>query len=164
MNALSNTDLAVQILCYEDQYAQDFARLNYEWLEEFFVIEKHDREQLDHPKTEIINKGGEILFAKLDQSIVGTVALIPDGNGIFELAKMAVTSSLRGQKIGNKLMQAAISYSERNAIQQIFLESNTKLDPAIHLYRKYGFKEVPSTGCSAYARCNIRMVLDLKRS
>jgi ribosomal protein S18 acetylase RimI-like enzyme len=161
MNALSNTDLSVHILEYEEKHASDFAQLNYEWLNEFFAIEPHDREQLDDPKNAIILPGGQIFFAQVQDKIVGTVALIVEGTDTYELAKMAVTSAHRGQGIGNLLMQSAIQYGKQQGKKKIFLESNTKLDPAIHLYHKYGFSEVPSTGCSAYQRCNIRMELYL---
>ena len=81
----------VSIIKFQDQYARDFANLNYEWLEKYFVIEAHDTEMLEQPKEYIIDKGGEILLAKIKDQIVGTLALIKIDNNYFELAKMAVT-------------------------------------------------------------------------
>ena len=43
---------------------------------------------------------------------------------------------------------------------KLFLESNTRLKPAIALYRKLGFKELPEYH-PAYARGDIQMDLDL---
>ncbi|MEQ9307375.1 MAG: GNAT family N-acetyltransferase [Marinoscillum sp.] len=161
MNAPSPTDLTVRILDFEPQYAQDFARLNYEWLNQYFEIEAQDRVMLDSPETYVIDKGGQIFFAAIGNEIVGTVALIVENPDTFELAKMGVTNEYRGLKIGKKLIHHAIAYSRLKGKKSIVLESNTKLTPAINLYIQTGFKAAPLNKCSPYARCNIRMELVL---
>jgi ribosomal protein S18 acetylase RimI-like enzyme len=40
--------------------------------------------------------------------------------------------------------------------EELILYSNTSLKPAINLYEKFGFIEIP-VGNSEYARCNIKM-------
>lgn len=160
MNALSKT-MSVQLLDFQQQYAADFARLNYEWLEEYFTVEPHDREMLDAPYEYIIERGGQIFFARVDDAIAGTVALIVEDDDTFELAKMAVAPKYKGQKIGKLLMQHAIEYSRKAGKKRLVLESNTKLTPALNLYINTGFKAAPLNECSPYARCNIRMELVL---
>lgn len=145
------------VISFEAQYAGEFARLNYEWLNAYFNVEPHDSEMLDHPQAYIIDKGGEIFFAKLGEEIVGTVALIVETDDTYELAKMAVNPDHRGLKIGQVLMDAALDYSKKKGMRRVVLESNTKLTPAINLYIKNGFKAAPLNACSPYARCNIRM-------
>ncbi len=151
----------VEIIKFKDKYADDFARLNYEWIDEFFEIEKHDREQLNNPKDHIIETGGQIFYAKINDEIVGTVALIKTDNNTFELAKMAVTSKYRGYKVGDKLMAACIEYAEEKGSKQLYLESNTKLIPALRLYQKFGFKKAPLDSNTPFKRTNIRMKLHL---
>jgi len=46
-------------------------------------------------------------------------------------------------------------------IKKIVLYSNTSLQPALHLYRKFGFKEVPMEH-SEYKRSNIMMEKEIK--
>lgn len=150
---------AVEIVEFKDKYANDFAELNYEWIREFHDIEEHDREQLDNPKDYVLKNGGQILIAKIGEEAVGTVALIHINNETFELAKMAVTSRYRGFSIGKKLMEACIEFARKNGIKRLILESNTKLIPAIKLYRKYGFVEIPLDPNTPYERANIRMEL-----
>ncbi len=154
-------DKAVTVEGYSEELAKDFARLNYQWIEEYYEVEEHDREQLDDPKSYIIDKGGEILFALIDNKVVGTVALIDMGNGSFELAKMAVDGGYRGFGIGEKLMDGCVSYSKAAGKQSLVLESNTKQIPAISLYRKAGFEEIPLDPKTPYKRANIRMELKL---
>lgn len=149
------------ILHFESAYATDFATLNYEWLRKYFVIEPHDTEMLENPETYIINKGGDILFAKLNNEIVGTVALIKIKDNYFELAKMAVTETYQDQKIGKQLLEAAIAYAKKQHITTLMLESNRTLTAALHLYKKYGFNEVPTDPNSPYERADIKMELHL---
>ena len=85
--------------------------------------------------------------------------MAPLGDAAFELTKMAVDPNHRGYGIGDKLMQACIDFTRARKRQRIILESNTKQVAAIHLYRKFGFKEIPLDPNSQYVRANIRMEL-----
>ncbi len=150
----------IAITEYEPQYAAAFKDLNIAWIERFFTVEAHDLEQLSHPDTYIIEKGGHILLALHEGKAVGVCALIKTGDKEYELAKMAVTDALQGQQIGKKLGLAAIEKARTLQAQRIWLESNRKLAPALSLYRKLGFGEIPITD-TPYARADIRMELFL---
>lgn len=151
----------VTIIDFEDKYAPDFAKLNFEWLEKYFYIEAYDTELLKNPKEYILNDGGHILIAILKEQVVGTVALIKRGDQVFELSKMAVTEEHQGMGIGKMLIHACIKYAKENGCKRLFLDSSTTLSPAISLYTKYGFKEIPVPEDTPYERCNIRMELFL---
>jgi DNA-binding MarR family transcriptional regulator/GNAT superfamily N-acetyltransferase len=140
--------------------ASEFARLNYDWIREYFEIEAPDREALEHPLESVIDPGGMIFFAIVEETVAGTVALIEEGDA-FELAKMAVAREFRGAGIGDRLMKACIEYAERAGKTRLFLLSNTKLIPAIRLYRKFGFREIPLDPGVPYVRTNIAMELTL---
>ena len=155
----------VDIVEFDAQWAADFARLNYEWIEEYFAVEKHDREILDDPQRWVIEPGGQIFMAIVDGRAAGTVAMIPAGDGIIELTKMAVSPAFQGRGIGDMLMEYCIAYArERGDVQTVFLESHTKLSPALNLYRKHGFVEVPGDPNSLYERADIRMELGIRGS
>lgn len=151
----------VNIIDFNENHAYDFAQLNFEWLENYFYIEEYDKKVLSNPKKYILDEGGHILVALIEEKVVGTVALIKRENGIFELSKMAVTEKYQGLRIGQKLIYACIDYAGRIGANRLFLDSNTKLIPAITLYRKVGFKEIPVPTDTPYERCNIRMELYL---
>ncbi len=153
--------LKVNIIAFDKQYANDFTQLNFEWLEKYFYIEDYDREVLTNPKKYILEDGGEIFFALIDDKVVGTVALIKREEGVFELSKMAVTEDYKGMRIGQKLMYSCIDFAGQRGMKRLFLDSNRKLTPAITLYHKVGFKEIPVPVDSPYERCNIRMELYL---
>ncbi len=151
----------VEIVEFSDEWAKDFAALNYEWIEEYFEVEKHDSEILDDPKKWVIEPGGQIFMAINDGQAAGTVAMIPAGEGVLELTKMAVSPAFQGRGIGNQLMDASIEFAKNYGARTVFLESHTKLTPALVLYRKYDFTEVPGDPNSLYSRADIRMELDI---
>jgi ribosomal protein S18 acetylase RimI-like enzyme len=152
----------VRIIGFEEQYARAFADLNYEWIEKAYKVEQHDREILDHPVEEIIDKGGQIFFAIVGDEAVGTVALIRIDGESLELAKMAVDPAFRGRGISNMLMAECIDHSRQAGAKSIILESNTKQVAAIRLYRKFGFEETPLDPNSLFSRANIRMELAIR--
>ncbi len=150
---------SVEINEFDDTYAGDFARLNYEWIAKYYTVEEHDHDQLDHPRHYIIDRGGQIFFALVEGEVAGTVAMIRMNYDVFELAKMAVSPAFQGYKIGEKLMQACIDFARHECTPFIVLESNTKQFAAINLYRKFGFNDVPLDPNSQFTRANIRMEL-----
>lgn len=153
----------VNIISYKEQYAKDFYTLNIEWLKTFFYVEPFDEEVLSKPDQYIIGKGGHIFFALIDNEVVGTVALMPTENqAVFELTKMAVSPKKRGFKIGQKLMQHCIDFSKIQNLEALMLYSNTKLENAIYIYKKYGFIEQALESNSPYKRSDIKMLLRLK--
>ena len=158
MNA--TTKNTVKIIDYDDQYKEEFAAINFQWLETYFYIEDYDKEVLTNPKKYILEPGGHILFALVNDKVVGTVALIVRDQD-FELSKMGVLEDYRGLRIGQYLMDAAIDYSRKVGKSRIWLDSNRKLTPAITLYKKNGFKEIQVDPDTPYERCNIRMELFL---
>lgn len=150
----------VNIISYNDKYAKNFYELNIEWLKTFFYVEPFDEEVLSKPDKYIINKSGHIFFALLNNEVVGTVALMPTHDPkVFELTKMAVSPKHRGYKIGQKLMQYCIDFAKKDGLNGLMLYSNTILENAIYIYRKYGFVEIPVEENSPYERSNIKMEL-----
>ena len=151
--------MEINIINFQDNFEKDFYDLNIEWLEYFFQVEEYDYKVLSNSKKYIINKGGKIFFAESAGNIIGTVALMPTKNKlVFELTKMAVKPEYRNKGIGKKLLKKCIDYSKSNSYSSIILYSNKKLNNAIHLYRKFGFKEIRMEKKSPYLRANIKMI------
>jgi len=153
---------AVVIVPYEQQYSKAFKELNEEWIVKHFKMEPEDFKALNNPQEYILNGGGLILIALYNEAPVGVCALIKmlDPDYDVELAKMAVSPTMQGKNIGWLLGQAIVKRAQEMGSKNIYLESNTKLIPAINLYRKLGFKEVAGRN-SPYSRANIQMVLEL---
>lgn len=153
--------MALKILPYQSIFSKAFYELNVEWLETYFCVEEFDKEVLSNPEKYIINPGGHIFFALENKKILGTVALMPYDKNCFELTKMAVDPKERGRGIGQQMIKYCINFSKKQEINKLILYSNTILENAIHIYRKYGFKEIPKEKNSPYKRGNIKMELIL---
>jgi len=157
-NSVKDTE-SVEIIDFSEDLKEHIKRLNYEWLEKYFRLEKGDVTSLANPRAEIIDKGGYIFYAQKGAEIVGTVSLLKKDDHVFELGKMAVSDKAQGGGIGKTLLEHALAVAKQQpGIQKIILYSNTGLKSAIHLYRKYGFKEIAlETGL--YERADIKMQL-----
>lgn len=152
------------IIPYNTAHAQDFKAINIQWLEDYFYVEPFDLEVLSKPETYIIDKGGHIFFALKNDIVVGTVALMPTKDAtVLELTKMAVLSTARGQGIGQQLMAHCLAFARAKTLDKLILYSHRKLENALHIYQKWGFKEVALEENSSYERANIKMEIEIKR-
>jgi N-acetylglutamate synthase-like GNAT family acetyltransferase len=131
----------LEIIPYEDTLAQAFYDLNEAWISSMFKMEMADEAVLSDPRGKIIERGGHILFVKAaDGAVIGAGALQPVGeDGDFELTKMAVDESRRGEKAGEFLLAALIEKARSIGVKRLHLLTNTDCRAAIHLYEKLGF-------------------------
>lgn len=148
----------MKIIDYRPELQPYFEKLNKAWLQKYFYIEPVDEYVLGNPQEAILDRGGRILFAEHRGVIVGTIALKPVGNGDIELTKMAVDEAWQGIGAGKMLFEAAIQAAKDMGARKILLYSNTLLETAIAIYRKFGFVEVPLEK-GLYERSNIKMEL-----
>jgi GNAT superfamily N-acetyltransferase len=150
-----------EVVTWRAEYRGDFERLNREWIETWFAVEPGDLAVFRDPESAIVRPGGEIFFVVDEAGVRGTCALLRHTPGVLELAKMAVSPAAQGRGYGELLMRAAIAHARRVGARKLMLVSNTRLEPAIRLYRKCGFREVPMEPGIEYARADIQMELDL---
>ena len=148
----------IQIIEFRPEHRADFERLNLQWIKQHWELEDADRKVLGDPQSAIIDTGGRVLLAQSNDAIIGTCALIAMGDQEFELAKMSVDEQHRGLGIGEQLARATIELARSLGASRIMLESNSRLTPALSLYRKLGFKDVDGA-VSEYLRCNVQMEL-----
>ncbi|MFC1852387.1 GNAT family N-acetyltransferase [candidate division CSSED10-310 bacterium] len=156
---------AVEIIDYQPEFMAHFKRLNYEWLQEHFEVLPFDEQQLSDPGSEILDRGGFILFALIGGEVIGTTALVKLDSGRYELVKMAVTRKARGRQAGRKLAQTALDRIRSLGAEQVVLKTDNKLQAAINLFRQLGFEitRTPVAGLKNIQRSpwDVTMVLNL---
>ena len=150
----------IEIIDYDEKYHADFKRMNLEYLDKYNLTETHDILVLDNPGEIILEKGGFIWLAKAGEEIVGTVGIMPEGHGIFELIKMCVAESWRGRGISKLLMDTCLQKVKELGGEKLILFSNHQLQTALKLYTKYGFKNVEVTD-SPFETADVKMELEL---
>ena len=150
----------VEIIPYADEYASVFKVLNLEWLDKYNLTESHDLLVLNDPRGTILDSGGAIFLAKSDDAIVGSAAIINEGHGIYELAKMAVATAFQGKGISKLLLEKCLEAAKEKKAKKIILYSNSQLQTALSLYKKYGFKHVEVTD-APFLTADVKMELSL---
>jgi len=85
-----------------------------------------------------------VWLCSIDGTIEGSITIDgSSGNGNGEhLRWFIVSDRLRGQGAGNHLMEQAMSFCEQKGYEAVYLWTFQGLDPAKHLYEKYGFRLV----------------------
>jgi DNA-binding MarR family transcriptional regulator/predicted GNAT family N-acyltransferase len=150
---------AVQVVPFEPALSEHFRRLNQQWLERYFRIEDVDRALFADPEGMVLAQGGAIFFALYAGEVVGTCALIHEGEGVYELSKMGVDENYRGLGAGRALLDAAIADYRARGGAELFLESNSKLTKALGMYQRAGFVLQPALRPgSHYERADVYMV------
>lgn len=147
----------LRIVEFRPEYAGDFRRLNLEWIEQLFRVEAPDLKVLDDPEAAIVAPGGMIFLALDGEAVVGTAAMIRVSDERFELAKMAVAKSHRRRGAGEMLARACVDWAAAHGGRSVFLETNSRLDDAIRLYERLGFRHAPRRRMSDYARGDVYM-------
>ncbi|WP_415397008.1 GNAT family N-acetyltransferase [Sulfurimonas sp. CS5] len=141
-------------------YLKDFIRLNEEWIQKYFEIEQIDKDLAKNPYL-IVEKGGYIFSIIDNKNVIGVCALMNNGNGIYELVRMAVFSQYQGKGYGSLLIETCLKKLKSINAKKVCLVSNTKLETAIGLYKKFGFKTVNIGQSPIYKRANIEMELNI---
>lgn len=155
-------EAAATVVGYREEFREAFEQLNRAWIEAYFVLEEPDREVFRDPRGKILEPGGEIFFVLQGGQVQGTCAVIRHNAGECEIAKMAVAPAARGRGFGDLLMERAIAFAAEVGARRVIIVSNTVLEPAIRLYRKHGFVQVPLKADSRYERANIRLERELR--
>ncbi|OUO95046.1 GNAT family N-acetyltransferase [Cloacibacillus sp. An23] len=127
---------------YQEKYKQTFNDLNTEWIVKLFgKVEKEDTETFGH-LNEILAGGAMIYLAVEGDKVLAVCMVRPTGNGEWEMCKMGAAGQCTGTGAGSAVFESCRNYALAYGAKRIFLLSNDKLKPALHIYEKFGFKEV----------------------
>tara|TARA_B110001450_G_scaffold100263_1_gene95046 strand:- start:159 stop:614 length:456 start_codon:yes stop_codon:yes gene_type:complete len=142
------------------QYLDAFIQLNEQWIVRYFELEDADKQIAANPY-QIVEQGGYIFTLLDNDEIRGVCALCNDGEGRFELAKMAVVPEFRGRGYGDRLIEHCLEKLRAIQANSVYLVSNTSLTPAIALYKKHRFITISVGQHPLYKRGDIVMQRDL---
>ncbi len=153
----------IEIVLYKSKWHDAFRTLNLEWLTKYNLCEEADMLVLNDPQGMILDKGGVIYLAKVEEEIVGSAALINEGHYVYELAKMSVTESWQGKGISKLLLEACLKKAKELEAKKVELFSNHQLKNALKLYEKYGFEYIELKN-SPFETADIKMELTFKNT
>lgn len=143
------------IIPYEKKYEPAFIALNTAWVEKFFVMEQEDLDILCHV-TDLLQSGAMIFFAVEDEEVLAVCMVVPFGDNVWEMCKMAAREDRQGSGAGSAVFQACMDYAVSHGAEKLTLISNHILKPALHIYEKFGFRQVPLCRGDEYERADVQ--------
>ena len=84
---------------------------------------------------------GALFLAYYNQLPVGCIALQPLLNGSCEMKRLYVQPNYRKHKIAEALVQQLLTTAKSLGYNTMKLDTLNRLQPAINLYKKFGFTE-----------------------
>ena len=133
----------MRIVPYSPEYKNDFIEMNRAWISEMFVMEQEDEKELANIEP-YIEKGGQIFFALDDDgNVMAGCMVAPRDDGDWEIMKFAARGMYTGTGAGSACLKACIDYAKSLGLPKIIIVSNRECTHAVHLYRKFGFTEIP---------------------
>lgn len=107
-------------------------------------ITKEDQPDLFNIEQYYQSGNGNFWVALFENHVVGTISLLDIENNQVALRKMFVKKEFRGKeyKTAKLLLDNAISWSQRQSINEIYLGTTPQFLAAHRFYEKNGFKEV----------------------
>jgi GNAT superfamily N-acetyltransferase len=93
--------------------------------------------------SELVNRFNEsrdgLWLASLDHRIIGSIAIDGKDRKGARLRFFIVDPEYRGRGYGRMLVAAAIGFCRTAGFKKVYLSTFAGLDPARHLYEKFGF-------------------------
>ena len=90
-------------------------------------------------------------------TIIASVAIYKIDDHTCELRKMYLKTQEQGKGIGRMLFQTAIAKAQELGYTKMALKTNSKLQTAIAMYKKYGFEFETVSACDQKADCDVSM-------
>jgi putative acetyltransferase len=105
------------------------------------------------------DRGGVFDVVEDEGVVVGTMGLLPLGEGTCELRKMYLAPTARGKGVGRTLLERAIAEARRRGFARMELETAAPLKRAMELYERFGFRRFEKAHIAS--RCDRAYVLEL---
>ncbi|MCB6991956.1 GNAT family N-acetyltransferase [bacterium 210820-DFI.6.37] len=133
----------MEIIQYREEYKPSFIQFNTDWIvDNFGILEEEDKETFRHIE-ESLKEGAMIYFAVEKGVVLATCMAKPlDKDGTWELCKLASNKHVPHKGAGSAVFEAAMGWAVNHNAKKLFLLSNSTLNAALHIYEKYGFREV----------------------
>lgn len=83
---------------------------------------------------------GVFLIALSGEELIGTAALVPEGEGVMRIVRMSVARNLRRKGIASSILNALLERARECGCHRVVCETTDTWEDAIGFYRKHGFE------------------------
>ena len=132
----------MNVVEYNPRYKESFIQFNTDWIvDNFGCLEKEDYETFTKIDEELEN--GAMIFFALEKDIpLATCMVKPMREETWEICKLGSNKYREHKGCGSAVFEAAVQWAIDHGAKRLFILSNRNLKPALHIYEKYGFKEI----------------------
>lgn len=146
----------MKIIPFAEKYRQDFIDINTDWIvSNFGALEEHDVESFQSID-EQLQTGAMIFFAVENDTVLATCMAAPQEGTTWEICKLGANRDVPHKGAGSAVFEASMKWAFSHGAERLFIITNTKLKIALHIYEKYGFKEIKLEDYG-YSRGNIAL-------
>ena len=132
----------MKLVQFQEKYRQAFIDFNTDWIvSNFGFLEEHDKETFEKIDEEL-NNGAMIFFAVEDEIPLACCMSMPMKDNTWEICKLGSNKNVPHKGAGTLVFKASMEQAFEHGAKRLFIISNSKLKPALHIYRKNGFKEI----------------------
>ncbi|MCD8118004.1 MAG: GNAT family N-acetyltransferase [Lachnospiraceae bacterium] len=134
--------MSMKIIPFEERYRQDFIDFNTDWIvSNFGFLEENDLRTFEKIDEEM-QRGAMIFFAVDHDTALATCMSRPMEGTTWEICKLGSNRNVPHRGAGSAVFRASMEWAKDHGAQKLFIISNSSLKPALHIYEKYGFKEI----------------------
>jgi GNAT superfamily N-acetyltransferase len=109
--------------------------------EHFGWIDETRNTDLDDITDNYVERGYTFVIAETDGELVGTGALITEGENTGRIVRMSVNPMYRRKGIGRALVMHPLNVARRKGLTQVWVSTKRGWEDAIGLYRHCAFTE-----------------------
>ncbi|MCQ4636444.1 GNAT family N-acetyltransferase [Anaerovorax odorimutans] len=132
----------MKIIKYDSKYKDKFIEYNKDWIiDNFGTLEKEDEETFENIEKELEN-GAMVYFSIENDEVLATCMSKPMQYDTWEICKLASNKHRDHKGSGSAVFEASMNWAIEHGAKKLLLFSNRRLKPAIHIYEKFGFKEL----------------------
>ena len=139
---MSETETKFQVRVAKPNDASSIATVMHQSFVEFETSYSEDAFAATVPNPEQVLSRmdeGPIWIAIRDSSVVATISVVPQGDGLY-IRGMAALPSVRGVRIGESLLKQVEAFGIEHNYRLLTLSTTPFLTSAIRLYERMGFR------------------------
>lgn len=132
----------MEVIPFEERYRQDFINFNTNWIiSNFGFLEEYDKKAFEKIDEEM--EAGAMIFFSVENDIaLATCMAMPLKGTTWEICKLGSNKNIPHKGAGSAVFKEAMKWALNHGAERLFILSNSTLKPALHIYKKYGFKEI----------------------
>ena len=132
----------MKLVQFEEKFRQAFIDFNTDWIvTNFGKLEPHDLETFEKIDEELRN-GAMIFFVVENDIPLACCMSMPMEGDTWEICKLGSNKDMPHKGAGSLVFKAAMEWAQEHGAKRLFILSNSRLKPALHIYEKHGFKEI----------------------